>query len=358
MAPSLAAAGDRILATWLEPIAAPGIKDKAYTLRFASLSAGAWSAPVTLAAGPDLFANWADFPGLAQAPDGSLAAHWLARIGSDPYAYGIFLARSTDGGATWKPIGSLHGDHASAEHGFVSWVPDRDGLRAFWLDGREQAKNGPMTLRTASVHQTAGPEELLDARVCDCCQTSAALAAGGPVVAYRDRSDGEIRDIAVIRRTAQGWSKPVTVGADHWKIAGCPVNGPALAAAGLRVAVAWFTGAAPGPRVQAAFSADGGATFGTPILVDGAAPIGRVGLVLDGAGDALVSWLAPAVRGAAIRLRRLHADGRAGKPVTVAAARASGVPRIALAGDRLHLAWGEDGEPSKIRVASVPLAGL
>jgi hypothetical protein len=156
----------------------------------------------------------------------------------------------------------------------------------------------------------------------------------------------------------------VTVGADHWKIAGCPVNGPAVVAAGRRVAVAWFTGAPPGPRVQMAFSSDGGATFGKPVLIDKDRAFGRVGLALDGE-DALVSWLAgnsaAEGKGAVVRLRRVHPDGKAGAPQTVAAtsaARGSGFPRTAVAGDRLYLAWVEDGEPSKIRVASVALRGL
>jgi hypothetical protein len=362
MAPSLVSAGlGKVFLTWLEPVEPDG-----YRLRFSRLadgnSGGKWSPPVTVASGPTLFANWADFPSVAQAPDGSLVAHWLAKTGDDTYAYGIFLARSTDGGATWKPAGLLHDDRVPAEHGFVSWVPDGKALRAVWLDGRETPKGGPMTLRTALLEgDKLRPAELLDDRVCDCCQTDAALAADGPVVAYRDRTAGEVRDIHVKRRTASGWSKPVRVGADDWKIPGCPVNGPAIAAAGRRVAVAWFTGAPPGPRVQVAFSEDGGATFGKPVLVDGDKPLGRLDLALDVKGNALVSWLALEDDNlAALRLRRVSSAGPAGKaeaPVTLArtsASRSGGVPRLAAAGGRLYVAWVDDSAAGRrVRVGEV-----
>lgn len=349
LGPSLAVIGQDVALTWLEPL------KEGHRVMFSRLSGDRWSKPAVIASGP-LFANWADFPGVARAADGSLTAHWLQKIDpSEPYAYGIQLARSTDGGATWTPAGRLHSDDVPNEHGFVAWVPEDEGLRAFWLDGRElKGKDGAMTLRTAAVQGKAAGDERIDGRVCDCCQTDAALAAGGPVVAYRDRSPGEIRDIHVIRRTPKGWSEPVRVHADDWKIAGCPVNGPAIAASGRRVAVAWFTAAPPKPRVQVAFSEDGGATFGPSAVVADGKPVGRVDLALDAKGDALVSWIAMDAGQGRIALRRVSPQGRLGPAVPVATARPGSFPRMVLAGDRLVLAWTEDGEVSKIRVAVAP----
>jgi hypothetical protein len=364
MAPSVTLAGKDILLTWLEPFDA---KDgKAHRLRFSRLSGDRWSAPVTIASGPRFFANWADFPGSIQAPDGSLVAHWLEEAGSGREAYGVKLARSTDGGASWFPIGSLHPEDTSSEHGFVAWVSEGNSVRAFWLDGRElkgmSEQEGAMTLRTAWVRGgKAGGEERIDASVCTCCQTDATLAASGPVVAYRDRSSEEVRDISVIRRTAQGWSQPVRVHADNWQIPGCPVNGPAIAASGRHVAVAWFTAAPPNPRVQIAFSEDGGATFGPAVLVDGDKPFGRVDLTLGTKGDAIVSWLAANGRGADLRLRRVTARGQLGQPLTLAAtsgARSSGFPRLVRDGDRLVIAWVDDGAPSRVRAAVVPISAV
>lgn len=60
----------------------------------------------------------------------------------------------------------------------------RDGVRAFWLDGRETAETGgghgegAMTLRSAVITRAGlAGGELLDARVCDCCGTSAAVTS-------------------------------------------------------------------------------------------------------------------------------------------------------------------------------------
>lgn len=361
MAPNVALAGNDVLLTWLEPVDG----GKGHQLRFSRLSAGRWSAPVRVASGPLVLANWADFPGAIQRADGSIVVHWLETRAPDVFEYSPRLAVSGDGGKTWKPMGRLHsGGGDKAEYGFVAWVPEGKGARGFWLDGRDlpgDERKGAMALRTASLQGKAGGEERIDPRVCSCCQTDAALAAGGPVIAYRDRSEQEIRDISVIRRTARGWSQPVRVHADNWKIPGCPVNGPAIAAAGKRVAVAWFTAAPPSPRVQVAFSEDGGATFGQPALVDAGKPIGRVDLVLAGNGDAIVSWSAADGDGAEIRLRRVSPGGKLGPPYPVAAtsaARASGFPRMVRQGDRLVLAWVEDKEPSTIRAAAIPVAAV
>lgn len=356
MAPSLAQVGKDLLLTWLEPVD-PKAREKGHRLRFARFSGGRWSKPATVVSGTDFFANWADFPGVIQGPGGALTAHWLANTGDEKYSYSVFLARSLDGGATWSRAGMLH-EKSPGEHGFVSWLPaEGGGVRAFWLDGREMtADGGAMSLRTAVVREKSGGAEVVDADVCSCCQTDAALAAEGPVVAYRDHTKEEIRDISVVRRTPRGWSKPVRVHADNWKIPGCPVNGPAIDASGRNVAVAWFTAAPPSPRVQVAFSKDGGATFGPPALVDGDKPLGRVDLVLDTGGSALVSWLALENNEAQVRLRRFGPKGKAGQALTVAstsASRNSGFPRTVLSGGNLYVAWVEDGEVSQVRVGSI-----
>ena len=87
----------------------------------------------------------------------------------------------------------------------------------------------------------------------------------------------------------------------------CPVNG-AVAAAGERVAVAWFTGADKTPRVKLAFSNDAGETFGQPVAVDDGNPTGRVDVLLLVA-DGRAGLLARAAR----RWRRacgVRPDGR------------------------------------------------
>jgi hypothetical protein len=256
--------------------------------------------------------------------------------------------------------------------------PVDDGLGAVWLDGREMPDGGPMALRYTTITSdgSLGEEVVLDAMVCDCCQTGVALATEGPVVAYRGRTEGEIRDILVTRRTASGWSEPRTVHDDGWMIPGCPVNGPSIAADGDRVVVAWFTGAtdptgdAPSRedvrrmgeqgRVLAAVSVDGGASFADPVRVDDGEAMGRVGVVMLDDGDALVTWLERTGDDAEIRLRRIDASGRPGPSAALAvtaAARASGFPRVARRGDDILFAWTEAGETPTVRTAIASVRG-
>ena len=354
LAPNLALAGDALLMSWLEPLAGGR-----HRLLVSRLAESGWSQPAVVAEGEGFFANWADLPAVAESGDGSLVAHWLAKTGEATYAYSIFLARSVDGGSTWTDLGRLDDDETATEHGFVSYVPETDGLRAFWLDGREMERGGDMGLRTALIGETVGASELLDQRTCECCATDAARAADGPVVVYRDRGDGEVRDISIVRLGGGGWAPPAGTVEDGWIIAGCPVNGPAVAADSETLALAWFTVAGDAPRVQLAFSADGGNTFGAALPVDVDGPAGRVDVVLDGAGGAVVSWLAIAADVGSVRLRRMSAGGSPGEPVEVAttgAARSSGFPRLLRVDETLYLAWVDTGPESGQRLRALALA--
>src|SRR5690606_12130829 len=136
------------------------------------------------------------------------------------------------------------------------------------------------------------------------------------VVFYRDRSESEIRDMHVVRRSDGEWTSPVPVHDDGWAINACPVNGPAAAAHGNSVAVAWFTAAQDSPRVLVAFSEDAGVNWAPPLRLDGGDPVGRVDLVLDDAGVAYVSWLENTAGGADIRVRAVTHAGPTGDAVT------------------------------------------
>jgi hypothetical protein len=226
-------------------------------------------------------------------------------------------------------------------------------------------------LRSPHDPATEYEGDLLDPRVCDCCQTAAVATRTGVLVAFRDRDEDERRDISLVRMDepsadgwtqrgmARAWSAPYPLHDDGWKIAGCPVNGPAMDARGDRVAIAWYTAARDTPRVRVAFSEDGGQTFGAPIGVDEGDPLGRVDVVLLDDGDALVTWLEKAPEKAAlIRMRRVSRTGVTTPATTVArtsTARASGFPRIVRAGDRLVFAWTEVGKPARVRAAIATL---
>lgn len=366
--PNLAVAPDgRVLLSWIEPAG-----EARHTLRYAKLDGDAWSAPRTIAEGAGWFVNWADFPALAALPDGTLFAHWLAKSGPETYAYDVRVASSRDGGQTWGQPVLPHRDGTRTEHGFVSMTPWSDeAIGIVWLDGRKtagatHAAHGEAGAEMALIHTTLGrdgrlgAETVLDGRVCDCCQTDVARAGDTVLVVYRDRSEKEVRDMSVVRFADGHWSPPRTLAADGWEINGCPVNGPAVAADGAKVAVAWFTAAGDKPKVKVAFSSDSGASFGSPIALDDGRPLGRVDVVLLDDGDALVSWLEQGEKGAArLRVRRMASDGPRGATATVAessGARSSGFPRMVRSGPRVILAWRDAADPPKVRTGILDLA--
>jgi hypothetical protein len=363
--PNLTVAPDgRVLLSWIEPAG-----EKRHVLRYATRAkGGGWSEARTIAEGSDWFVNWADFPAVAALPDGTLFAHWLAKSGASPYAYNVNVSVSRDGGAGWSAAVVPHRDDTQTEHGFVSLTPwSREAMGAIWLDGRKTAGaghdahasgQGAMGLvhTTIGSDGTLGPETVLDNRVCDCCQTDAALADGATVVVYRDRSEKEVRDVSVVRFVDGRWSAPRTLAEDRWEINGCPVNGPAVASDGRRVAVAWFTAPADTSRVKVAFSEDAGATFGRPIVVDDGRPLGRVDVVVLGDGGAVVSWMEQVEKGAALRVNRVGVDGARGESLTVAdstSARSSGFPRMVASGGEITIAWRDPGIPPKVRTTTL-----
>ena len=162
---------------------------------------------------------------------------------------------------------------------------------AVWLDGRNttttkstsEHEQVAMTLRTAIINLEGilTEESELDSRVCDCCQTSGAMTSAGPVFVYRDRTIDEYRDISIVRKVKGQWTSPKTIFNDQWKIAGCPVNGPRIAAYGNQVAVAWFSAPNDVPQVKITFSNDNGANFEAPITIDKRNPLGRVDVALS-----------------------------------------------------------------------------
>lgn len=338
----------------------------------ASYFDGAWSPPGTIAEGDAFFVNWADFPSIRSFGD-RLYAHWLWRGGQGTYDYGVRLVWSDDRGTTWSEPWTPHDDGTPTEHGFVSFFGDENGVWAAWLDGRAMVEDGgTMSLRARMLPGSGpvgggppgagppGPETVVDGMTCECCQTDAAVVDGVPVVVYRDRAEGEVRDIHVSRLEASGWRPGGAVHDDGWVFGGCPVNGPAMAARGADVAVAWFTAPDNRSRVQVAFSSDGAVTFGPPVRLDGGRPIGRVDVVMLDDGSALVTWLEAGDGGTAIVSRRVTRDGAPGETVTLAAtdaARASGFPRMARFGaDRLMLAWTDPAGEGRVRAAIFDLA--
>ena len=355
--PDLVTAPDgRLLLSWLDT--QPGRRTR---LQYAEFSpAGQWQGPKTIAIGASFVVNWADTPHILATPDGALWVQWLQKSAEAGASYDVLLSTSRNDGMNWSEPLRPHTDGTVSEHGFVSmWPQGNDRLGIAWLDGRNMVAAaghaqtghdghgaGAMTLRSAVFDgslRTDGEVEL-DASVCDCCQTDAALTAKGPLLVYRDRTEDEIRDIHVARFDGKAWSPSKPVFADQWKMPACPVNGPSVAARGDEVVVAWYTGAGDQPTVKLARSTDAGDSFSAPLVLEqGDAVQGRVDVALD-AGNAWVLWLREGDAGQSLWLARYAPDlSKQIEKIEVARlqgrGRGTGFPQLALREGKAYLVW-------------------
>ncbi len=301
--------------------------------------------------------NSADVPSVRAMPDGSFAAHWMQENGPDPEAYDLRVAWSTDGKSWTTPV-APNRDKTMTQHGFATLFPVADGgTGVIWLDGRTtHGDEGDMQLRAAMFDKAHKPlsDTQIDARVCECCPTSVALGSDGPIAAYRDRSAADIRDIYVTSLIAGKWSMPVAVHHDNFKIEACPINGPAIAASGKDVAIAWFT--APNDKQQSfvAFSHDGGHTFGAPTKVEDQGTLGRMQVAFMPDGAALVGWVEFANEKSTFRVRRIDAKGARGPSVAVADLSGTRFPRMTVAKNEAVLAWTEsEKDSSRVKTARI-----
>jgi hypothetical protein len=356
--PQFTVQGDRVILSWVE------VNGERAALKFAERTGYGWSNAQTAASGSNFFINSFDVPSVHALADGSLAAHWEERLGEDEDsdASKVMLSWSKDQGHTWSKPVSPHHDNTMTEHGFVSlFQAPGAGLGLVWIDGRAtnpETESGDMSLR-ASVYDAAGKqlrETVVAARVCECCSTSVAETAEGPVVAFRNRSAAEVRDIYVTRLVNGAWSAPVNVHADSWKINACPINGPSVAARGRDVAVAWFMAKNDQGQAFVAFSHDAGRTFGAPVRVDDAGSLGRLGVQLLDDGSAAVIWIEKSSPRTQMRVRIVSAAGMRSAPVTVADTEGSRYPRMMRRGDELLFAWTDTDKGSQLRTARAKLA--
>lgn len=368
-----------ILMSWVETVASK------HRLRFAVFNEGRWSQQGEVAQGEDWFVNWTDFPSVV-AIDGTFwVAHWLVRHpGGRSYDYDIAISLSTDAGKTWSKSRILHADGAIAEHGFATIFPADGDAGVIWLDGRDYVKgkrqgshgnhvthdshtekSGNFSLRYTRIHRdgSVDSEQIVDDNTCTCCVTTVAVAASGPVAAWRSRTQDEIRDHKFARLQSDNtWSAPAWLGAEGWQIEGCPSNGPMLAADGMNVVAAWYTAENDHPRVRAALSVDGGKSFGKPVDMDITSPSGRVGVAWKDRKTAVVSWISGldmSIGKPNLLARTLSVDGTVGavqKITALAVGRDSGVPQLVTGQQGLMMAWTGPAPDYGIHTILIPTA--
>jgi hypothetical protein len=356
--------GGDVYLSWIDPTS-----DKRHSLRFAKWNGASWSAPEAISEGSNWFVNWADFPSLSIARDGSMRAHWLARPESGgQYGYGIRVAwRESGPRGRWRQVAAFNENDPVDYAGFLSFAANGAAylspagsaatVRATHQHGGEEDHRKTLRFATFGNSGQLIRDIEIDSDVCSCCQTSSAEIPSGVLVAYRDHLPGEIRDISVIRIRDGKASAPEVLHRDGWKINGCPTEGPSVAASGNSVGIAWMTRAGGTSRLQLAWSQNGGVRFRAPVAVDEGDPLGRPHLVAIDEKESLLVWLEKNNTGAEIRLRRVASDGRVGSSMViakVAASRTTGLPRVAVYREQVLVAWREDA----VRAGRLPLASV
>ncbi len=327
-----------------------------------------WATPQLINQGSNWFVNWADFPALVE-NQGVLLSHILQKSSPETFSYDVKLQVLPKGASQWSLNLPLHQDSTLTEHGFVSMVPyTSTSFFTSWLDGRETGggghdhaahAGGPMSIRAAEVDLKGKVlwDELLDAKTCDCCQTSSAITDLGPVVVYRNRSDREIRDIAIARLVDGKWTEPAIIHADGWEISGCPVNGPKVVAKGSNLLVGWFTAPKGIQQVKFAFSTDAGASFGKPVVIESTGLIGRVDVALIREDWGVVSWMETKGENTFLYAAGIDQAGEMGVALQITAldpSRKSGFPQIEVLGGQVYFAWTEVvGENKNVRTARI-----
>ena len=358
--PQMTLSSRGLILSWMEQ------QDATFALKFAERTSAGWSQPRTVASSTSWFISAVDVPTVMRTSDGTLVATTYPATEAFREAYDLRLSYSRDEGKTWSQPLSPHHDQTTSQHGFATLfeLPNR-GVGLVWLDGRDEQlnkkepENAEMALYYASFDPswTQTAETPINARVCECCQTAVTTTDDGPIVAFRDRSAKEIRDIAVSRLENGTWTSERPLHVDNWEVDACPVNGPALSARGRNVAAAWFTAKNDNGQAFAAFSTDAGRTWGEPIRLDDGVSLGHVDVEMLDDGSAVATWVEFADQHSQIRLRRVTTAGERSAAITVAgqgSTRVSGYPRVAKQGDELVLAWTEgagDGGDTQIKAA-------
>ena len=195
-----------------------------------------------------------------------------------------------------------------------------------WLDGREMAggheagAHGSMALRSAFIaNGQAGAEQRHRSdRSASAARRRPPARPTASIVVYRDKSDGEFETSRSSRFSGGQWSAPAIVHADDWQINGCPVNGPAIAALGNDVAVAWYQVKDGEPQGSSRVFCGGALVFDAGPTELGR-HVRRLALVMPAPDRAIVSHIERTAEGPQLVLREARRDGRTGTPLAVGA---------------------------------------
>jgi len=256
---------------------------------------------------------------------------WTAKAGT---TWKLLSARSLDGGRTYSASAPVPGSDSEGSRGWESVAVDATGrVSVLWLDHRDLiaadgahqhsaasasgATPAPMVMPKGDPTERAALSQLMFASlpagagrattlsvarsVCYCCKTALAVVGDAVYAAWRHVYPSGERDIAFTMSTNRGrtFATPLRVSDDHWKLDGCPDNGPAMAIdASRRAHVVWPTTAegqnatakdAMALSIYYAVSRDG-KSFTPRTRVPTRGPASHPQIVMLPNGASLVAW--------------------------------------------------------------------
>lgn len=339
----IAASGETVLAAYL---VTNGSMNKHVVVRRSQDGGGTWAAPIVLNE-PGYGDTISVSPKLAALPGGAIVAVWQSRRNATGDKF-ILARRSPDFGATWEAIRVLN----SAPQSFPPAVAARDDgeIVAAYSDERNierdifanVSSNGGGGWRSADA--IVAPSAKAESTA-----PSVAIGEGGDVwVAWEEKQRGRA-NVRVSRSTDRGatWGEPRRIDRD-----GAPASPiwPSIAWSKGRLTAAW-TGGVVGSTNRSwlwiSSSTDGGETWSPPKTVyEG--PAQAVFHLLARGSDVHLVWTGGGNDDAGVYFNS-SADGGAtwSRPddspqrLDEAGGKSSIAPRIAVAGQRVAVAWQE-----------------
>lgn len=183
-------------------------------------------------------------PAIAMDAKNNIYVTWTQNLNTRFAGY-IWFARSIDAGKSFEKPAIVHQDRAEITHAFNALSVSPEGkITVVWIDKRDSvlAKAAGKKYDGAAIYYAVSnnkglsftPEQKLADSSCECCRIATTNKPDGTTVAlWRHVFEGGKRD-HMIAELPQGNDKPnpqrATFG--HWKIDGCPHQGPAVATAG------------------------------------------------------------------------------------------------------------------------------
>jgi len=292
-------------------------------------------------------------PGVVTGPGGEVYVSWASAKDKPEgviFANDLRLSRSLDGGESFDAPIMINEDRPIS-HTFEGLAVDESGdVLVAWIDSRD-GWNKPATYLASISDEGArvGESVKFGGETCVCCRVSVAAADGKEAALWRGVAEGNVRNMVLALGT-DGKFEQAVVHNDGWKLDSCPHRGGEVAIGDDgEVYLVWYTEGASGvPEIL--FSKSGTVTMPGPMKIDsaeGSVP-DQPGMAVNDKGQVAVVWEDSTAVRRNIKMR-FSADGGKtfGEPVVISRAVKSFMPDITVAPDgRFVAVWHEEHFPS------------